>query len=132
MSLTAERARRRECVSALKCMQAAPPASQPSAVPGHSAAAPACRSSKPLRFVELNTGQRVSVLVCPDPAAPGGYRPGAPAWVRAHMIQEVFPSPAPSPTVLGVLQYSGPTARPHTLPTTQPYEYSDAEASQCR
>lgn len=82
--------------------------------------------SQPLRGVVLNAGQRVGVLVCPD----GPRRRLAdwqPAWVRAHMIQSVFASDSPDPTVLGVLQYGRRTSRPRRLPTTQPTELKLSE-----
>lgn len=82
--------------------------------------------SQPIRGVVLNAGQRMGVLVCPD----GPRRRLAdwgPAWVRAHMIQSVFASPSPDPTVLGVLQYGKRTARPRRLPDTQPAELPPSE-----
>ncbi|KAL4427900.1 hypothetical protein ABPG75_001989 [Micractinium tetrahymenae] len=82
--------------------------------------------SQPLRGVVLNAGQRVGVLVCPD----GPRRRLAdwgPAWVRAHMIQSVFATDSPDPTVLGILQYGKRTARPRRLPDTQPAKFQQSE-----
>ena len=72
--------------------------------------------SRPLR-----RPQRMRVAVCADETHP----PGAPAWIRAHMVQSVFANPAPYPTVLGVLEYGArwdtddPNDRPRALPTTR-------------
>lgn len=79
--------------------------------------------SSPGRAVKLNVAQRASVLVCPD----GSTVPGAPAWIRAAMDQDVFAEPSADPVVLAVLQYGTPTAAPRALPTTQEQPYPPSQ-----
>lgn len=70
--------------------------------------------SKPLKAIRINAGQRYDVSVCADSAK----FVGKPAWIRADMLQSVFPSDSPDPLVLGVLQYAPPGAPVKQLPTT--------------
>jgi len=62
--------------------------------------------SSAVNQIRLNIGQRVAVLVFPLTIS--GQPDTNSYWLRATMDNDVFPSPAPVSSVLGIVSYSSP------------------------